>query len=256
MLALLIACHRSPSNDDSAPVLADDSTPDFFDPETDLEWHVIDGTDGDCGTAWPLSRLNWQFESNWGENVASHDSWTIDPALSRSDVWDATLLMSFYWDEGFHSHSLGVGARWRFQCDRGAWLLLGVLSGSSSEWTKLEIMRTRSYAASFENPVRIALADSTFEVEGALWYSDGDHVHRYDPRHRHGTDRVERRPRRRDASRHPDGLRALRRSVSQRLVADRSGGARAVRRTDRQDHVYVGELSYFPASIRSASSSA
>jgi len=176
MLAILLACQRSPSNDDSAPGVLTDSTPGSFDPETDLEWHVIDGTDRDCGTAWPLGRPNWKFENNWGEDVASHDSWTIDPSLSRPDVWDASFAMTFYWDEGFHSHSLGVGARWRFQCDRGVWLLLGVLSGSASEWYKPETMRTRRYAASFENPVRIALADSTFEVEGALWYSDGDYV--------------------------------------------------------------------------------
>ena len=181
LVLLLAACGpNDPDNcmcdhggtDDTAAVT--DTDPRHFDPETDLEWHVIEGTDGDCGTVWPLGRPVWEFENTLGDQAAKEDSWTISGALARADVWDASLALSFYWDEGFHSHSVGVDARWRFQCDRGAWLLLGVVSSTFSQWSKHESAHDDSYAASFATPIPITRSDSTFDVEGMLWYSDGD----------------------------------------------------------------------------------
>ena len=168
MLALLLACHptSSPPDDDSAPSEMTDTGLDVFNPETDLDWQVVEGTDGDCGTSWPVRRKFWEFESTLDKKPSDAAIWVVEPALSRADVWDATLGLHF---PAFHMTDVGVVAHWRVQCDRGSLLLIGLTWGTSWRAHGHKTVYADSYGAAFAEPVEIGLADSTFDVAGELW---------------------------------------------------------------------------------------
>jgi hypothetical protein len=158
--------------DDTAAVT--DTDPKVFDPETDLEWHVVEGTDGDCGTPWPLGPGPWSYTSTIDDDFLGGpktfpsyvDKWTQRVAAPWDDVWDVSLQIAFSMSAGISS----VHATFRLQCDRGAILLLGVTSGSQ-DFSEDLLIKNESYAASFTEPIVVGLVDSAFEVDGQLWYS-------------------------------------------------------------------------------------
>jgi hypothetical protein len=66
---------------------------------------------------------------------------------------------------------LEAHSQWRIQCDDGRMLLLGLVFGWNSSTDDMYVKQS-NYAASFETPIAIGLADSTFEVPGQLWVAD------------------------------------------------------------------------------------
>ena len=155
--------------DDTATVT--DTDPTVFDPETDLEWNVIDGTDGDCGTPWPVGPGPWSYTSTYEHWLAekpipsSVDRWSASPA-PFPDVWDVELDISFSLPAG----SADIRATFRAQCNGGSMLLLGIPSGVNYYSDDL-LIETESYAASFSEPIVVGLDSSKFDVEGQLWYT-------------------------------------------------------------------------------------
>lgn len=169
MLALLLACHpsSSPSDDDSA---SSDTGLYEFDPETDLEWHLIDGTDGDCGTAWPLHG-SWPYQptSEWPKKTFVIGAWNVTPALEgRSDVWDMSLIIHVVDQSPSNKSTRFAGGVWRAQCDGGAVLLLGLLLGGYN-WEQTGSRVNVAYAASFASPIEVRLGDTSFDVVGEFW---------------------------------------------------------------------------------------
>ena len=167
MLVSLLACHptSSPSSEDSAPSEVTDTDPNVFDPETDLEWHVVDGTDGDCGTPWPLAQHSW-WSYGSPESYKTGGAFSgVELALARDDVWNLWFTISLHRD----TYTLDVQSQWRIQCGGGRLLLLGLVHGSSSEADDMYVMRQSTYAASFDAPIAIGIADSKFSTAGQLW---------------------------------------------------------------------------------------